>query len=157
MTELSLRGLTTTGPPRFQRIQLSAMGQLWVVVPILLTMGCVPLPVLLFYQLRSVAKRARSAHLAEHCAIVGISTSITLLYAGAMAYVFETAERWARDSYWTTRGDTSLVLTLILSLLGTMIVLWSLYLLVRFAIAFRKASRELKRKWKLHDRATIEP
>jgi len=33
-------------------------------------------------------------------------------------------------------------------------VLWSVYLLIRFAIAFHSAARQLRQKWKRDDRAT---
>jgi hypothetical protein len=125
----------------------------WVVVPLLLTVGCVPLPILLYYQLRSLAKRARSAHLAEHCAIVGTGTSLALLYVAATLFMFETARRWSRDPYWTSRSNGSLLLALILSVAAALFVLWSLYLLIRFAIAFHLAARRLKSTWRRDDRA----
>jgi hypothetical protein len=153
MIELERRNLTVTAPS----YELTPLGKLWVVVPILLTVGCLPYPLLLFYQLRSLAKRARSAHLAEHCAIVGFGMSFSPANVGVMLLIFETSRRWARDTYWTTRGNASLLLMLFMTLLATLMVLWSLYLLVRFAIAFGKASRELRRKWKLHDRAAETP
>jgi hypothetical protein len=41
---------------------------------------------------------------------------------------------------------------LLMSLGGTLFALWSLYLLIRFAIAFSRAYRQLRKKWKRDDR-----
>jgi hypothetical protein len=37
--------------------------------------------------------------------------------------------------------------------LSLLMILWSFYLLIRFAISFHKAARKLKRKWKRDDLA----
>ena len=58
----------------------------------LLTLGCVPLPLLLFRHLRSLAKRAHSAHLAEHCTIVGTLVSCSLLYIALALLISENAD-----------------------------------------------------------------
>jgi len=133
----------------------------WIdwIVPMLLTVGTVPLPTLLFFQLRSLAKRAHSAHLAEHCAIVGIGTSLSLLYAAAMMILFDNAEAWGFRSNWTTSSNASLVLIMIISVAAFLFSFWSLYLLIRFAITFRRAARELRRKWTRDDlsREIIHP
>jgi len=114
----------------------------------------IPLPALLFYQLRSLAKRARSEHLAEHCAIVGIGMSSAVLYGMVMAIIFQFSERWALDPNWATRSSVSLGLMIVCTLSASLFALWSFYLLIRFAIAFHIAARQLNRKWKTDDRAT---
>jgi len=113
----------------------------------------IPLPALLFYQLRSLAKRAHSAHLAEHCAIVGIGMSSALLYAAVMSIIFAFADRWGLDPNWTSRSAVSLVLMVLCGVSATLLMFWSVYLLIRFAIAFHSAARELRQKWKRDDRA----
>lgn len=123
----------------------------------ILTIGCAPLPMLLFYQLRSLAKRARSAHLAEHCAIVGIGTSLALLYGAGYIAFAEITSRMDLGIYWLERSMVALIVMLILTVAASLFILWSLYLLIRFAIAFHLAARELNRKWQRDDRANAEP
>jgi len=113
--------------------------------------ACVPLPALLFYQLRSLAKRARSAHLAEHCAIVGIGMSAAVSYAAAMLITFQFGEQWGLATTWATRSSVSLALLLVCAVSALLFVLWSGYLLIEFAIAFHSAARQLRRKWKRDD------
>jgi predicted RNA-binding Zn-ribbon protein involved in translation (DUF1610 family) len=56
---------------------------------ILATIGTVPLPFLIFRRLRSLAQRARSAHLAEHCTIVGIGISAAWLCATIFIFLID--------------------------------------------------------------------
>src|SRR5207253_1066769 len=118
--------------------------------------GCAPLPILLFYQLRSLAKRARSAHLAEHCAIVGWGVGAALVYTGGLVVLFDNATRLGLGSYWTSRSNVSLILGLIPLVAFSLFILWSLYLLIRFAVAFGKASRKLRATWNCADRSLAE-
>lgn len=120
---------------------------------VLATIGCSPLPLLLYLQLRSLAKRARSAHLAEHCLIVGTGNALTLLYIPAFAFVFKNAERWGLGHTWTTRSNVSLVLLLAVFVSAILFGMWNLYLLIRFAVAFAAASRKLRKAWHLADRS----
>lgn len=113
----------------------------------LLTVGGAPLPTLLFYHLRSLAKRARSAHLAEHCAIVGIGTGSALLYPGGLHFLFELIQTLRLGTYWVERSQFAPVLVLIVAVAAVLFVLWALYILIRFAIAFRRAAVQLRRKW----------
>ena len=83
-------------------------------------------------------------HLAEHCTIVGIGTSAALVYAGFLWLVFEYADRWS--SYWTTRSPVSLVMMLVMCAASILFILWSVYLLVRFAVAFRRAGPSASRE-----------
>jgi hypothetical protein len=111
-----------------------------------------PLPMLLMARLRGLAKRARSAHLAEHCMIVGIGTTLALLYAVAAFFIFRHGDEWFGD-YWIERSQGVIVVMLILTLLASLFALWSLYLLIRFGVAFWRASRQLKAKWQADDHA----
>jgi hypothetical protein len=113
----------------------------------------IPLPALLFYQLRSLAKRARSAHLAEHCAIVGIGMSSAVLYLAIVVITFHIAEQHDPGEMWALHSSLSFVLLLLCTVSASLFVLWSVYLLIRFAIAFRSAARQLHQKWKRDDRA----
>lgn len=117
------------------------------------TLGSVPLVILLALRLRGLARRARSAHLAEHCLIVGIGTAATLIYVFAAVIVNEYAESWGWGTNWTGTGTPSLLVAVVLATLCILFVLWALYLLVRFAVAFGLAYRRLRRQWRRDDRA----
>jgi hypothetical protein len=120
-------------------------------LPLLLaTIGCAPLPLLLFLRLRGLAQRARSAHLAEHCLITGIGASASLLYFLGAYVVLENGNRWFGD-YWIERSAAAMVVMLIMATASAVFLLWMLYLLVRFAIAFARARRLLRRKWASQD------
>jgi len=117
------------------------------------TVGAAPLPLLLFLHLRGLAKRARSAHLAEHCMIVGIGTTATLIYTFGVYELLEHARGLGFNEHWTSQATTSLVMASIAIVVGCLFVLWSFYLLLRFAIALTRAARHASRKWKRDDRA----
>ena len=129
------------------------LGPLDVVIWAIAAVGCVSLPLLLFLQLRGLARRARSAHLAEHCLIVGLGTSATVLYVCGVMYVFEHAREWDLGTHWVSRSNVALALMLVCGVAGLLFTLWSLYLLIRFAIAFRAASRQLQVKWTSDDKS----
>jgi hypothetical protein len=120
-----------------------------------LAIGMVPPALLLFFHLRAIAKRARSAHLAEHCAIVARGTAATLLFLAAVIVLIEQGDDWFGNN-WIYRSRTIMVVLLILSVFGCLFILWSLYLLVRFAISFRRAAQQAKQQWRRDDRA-LEP
>lgn len=119
----------------------------------LATVGSTPLVYLVARRLRDIASRARSAHLAEHCVIVGVGTAATLIYTLIAAAVTTYPEAFGLASDWGSRGVASLMLVLAMTTAGALFVLWQLYLLVRFAIAFGAASRRLRRQWWRDDRA----
>lgn len=121
----------------------------WVV----LMVGCTPLPLLLFARLRGLARRARSAHLAEHCTIVGIGTSASLVLFGAFTLIASNARDWGLGSYWTGRSQVALAMMVAVGVGTILFTLWSLYLFVRFVIAFHRAAWELRGKWHADDRA----
>jgi len=83
---------------------------------------------------------------------VGIGTASTLVYAFAVAFIQSHADRWFGD-YWSSRGSASLIITLVVGVGGLLFILWQVYLLIRFAIAFGKAAKKLRREWKQADRA----
>jgi hypothetical protein len=124
-----------------------------VAVQALLVAGCAALPLLLFLQLRSLAKRARSAHLAEHCAIVGVGNSLTLLYVAACFVIIEYAAAWGWGYYWIRRSPVALGLVVAIAVVSILFALWNAYLLVRFSVAFAGAARKLRRQWMRDDRA----
>jgi hypothetical protein len=117
------------------------------------TVGVTPLPILLYLQLRSLAKRARSAHLAEHCVIVGAGNTLTLLYIPAYAVVQEYGARGAMGEHWYERSNVFMGMTLAAFVVALLFGLWNLYLLLRFAVAFMAASRTLRRSWREADRS----
>ncbi|MGH7177851.1 MAG: hypothetical protein ACREJC_10755 [Tepidisphaeraceae bacterium] len=112
-----------------------------------------PLPLLLFFQLRGIARRARSAHLAEHCAIVGIGASCGLLYFGIVIALFANAERLRLGDDWTSRSTAALWMLVAVGAAAGLFILWSIYLLTRFAISFHRAARRMGTEWKRDDRA----
>jgi hypothetical protein len=120
---------------------------------LIITLGCAPLPALLFFQLRSLAKRARSAHLAEHCAIVGVGNSLTLLYIPICLTLMEKAGRWGLGHNWASRSPVALGFVLVMFLSAILFALWNAYLLLRFAVAFGRASRRLRTQWRQSDRS----
>jgi hypothetical protein len=79
--------------------------------------------------------------------------SSALLYAAVMSIIFAFADRWGLDPNWTSRSAVSLVLMVLCGVSATLLMFWSVYLLIRFAIAFHSAARELRQKWKRDDRA----
>jgi hypothetical protein len=109
------------------------------------TLGSAPLPLLLFLRLRGLAKRARSAHLAEHCLIVGVGAAGSLVYTGVISDVFENPWRYGLGRNWSTSGPASLVLMLTLTIAAILMILWSIYLLVRFTVSFILAARAVHR------------
>ncbi len=116
--------------------------------------GSIPLPMLLFRRLRDLAKRARSAHLAEHCTIVGIGASAALAFAMACSLASNYAGDWF-GPYWMSRSRAWIWIMLVPGVASVLFVLWSLYLLIRFAIRFGRASSELKRRWLMQDRSIV--
>jgi membrane protein DedA with SNARE-associated domain len=126
---------------------------LQLAIPGLLTLGSIPLPLLVFTRLRGLAKRARSAHLAEHCLIVGAGTSASLLVALVIIVIFENARDWGLGGYWIERSPAAIALMLLLAVCAFLFTMWSMYLLGRFALAFFAASRKLRRAWTRDDRS----
>ncbi|MGB7158618.1 MAG: hypothetical protein WBD40_11165 [Tepidisphaeraceae bacterium] len=114
---------------------------------------CTALPLLVFMRLRGLAKRARSAHLAEHCLIVGVGATGALLYVAALIVLGANAERLGLGQDWFNRSNVALSLLTIMSTAALLFTMWSIYLLVRFAIAFRRAARQLRGQWQHDDRA----
>jgi hypothetical protein len=112
-----------------------------------------PLPLLLFTVLRGLAKRARSAHLAEHCTIVGIGASASLVVVATLGFVLANADSWGFGQWWTGRSNIAFAMMLVVSLAVSLFTLWSVYLLVRFAIAFRRAAGQLRGQWRTDDRS----
>lgn len=138
------------GSPWYDGIDWTMWGDIgW---PLFL-LAVIPLPLLLFAHLRGLARRARSAHLAEHCAIAGVGTSATLALVAAFIVVVEHSDEWGFGTYWFERSTSAFVGLFILALAGSLFLLWSLYLFVRFVHAFRRAARALRGKWRDDDRS----
>jgi hypothetical protein len=125
-------------------------------MPVTLLLLFVAIPLLLFLRLRGLARRVRSAHLAEHCIIVGIGASLSVVYFAVAIMVLVYAQSLGLDPNWDTTSKTSLLVQLLMGVAGGLFLLWSLYLLVRFAVAFRIAARQLRGKWVRDDRALAE-
>jgi hypothetical protein len=110
-------------------------------------------PLLLFLRLRGLARRVRSAHLAEHCIIVGVGACASMLYIAVVIVLVNCADRLGFPTNWMSQSTTSLIMMLVLGVASGLFILWSLYLLVRFALAFWIASHKLQRKWTRDDRS----
>ncbi len=106
--------------------------------PMLLAALSLPFP--LFERLRTLAKRARSAHLAEHCRIVGIGATASVLIITAIVTVLINGDRWFNE-HWSDRSPAPILLGTALGTLAILFCLWSFYLLIRFALAFHHAAR----------------
>jgi hypothetical protein len=130
---------------------ISVEGFLIVIDSIVLA-SCI-FPLLLFLHLRRLAVRARSAHLAEHCMIVGLGSFGSVLYFAALSFVLQNAERWGWRENWWTQSVVAQTLILLMGVSACLFTLWSLYLLVRFAVAFWVAARKLRLKWSRDDRS----
>lgn len=132
-------------------IAWSALYHLGTGVVVSLLAICAVCPVLLFFQLRHLARRVLSAHLAEHCAIVGIGVSATLVVWAVFAAVMA----WAGDRLeaWTLRSTSWIVLMTLLITAALLFYLWAIYLAVRFAAAFGKARRLAVDAWRRADLA----
>jgi hypothetical protein len=113
-----------------------------------------PGPLLLFLRLRGLAGRARSAHLAEHCRIVGVGASATALFA---AIVLLFTNSFGRDYQQAALFNLATWTACVMTIAALLFALWAFYLLVRFAIAFRLASRNLQRTWARDDRSLTSP
>jgi hypothetical protein len=126
------------------------------VIPVLMLLwfaGLFSLPFLIFLRLRGLAVRARSAHLAEHCLIVGIGASLAICYVFAIGFTNYYSQELGLEVYWWDRSNVALVLSLVMATAGILFLLWSLYLLIRFTISFNRAARQLRHKWTRDDRA----
>jgi hypothetical protein len=116
-----------------------------------LIIALLPMPALLLFRLRGLAVRARSAQLAEHCAIVGVGASAALAFAFVALWFFSGPLAGNRPSM--LMSPWGFLSTLIMLTAISLFILWSIYLLIRFAISFRRAARQLRHKWTRDDRA----
>jgi hypothetical protein len=134
---------------------ISASAEMICATAAALSVSFAVLPLLLFLRLRGLAVRARSAHLVEHCTIVGIGTSASMLYITAAAVILYRPDWFGLDENWTWRSGIALLMQLLFGVAAILFILWSLYLLTRFALAFWFAARQLRQKWSRDDRSLI--
>jgi hypothetical protein len=120
---------------------------------VILVLSGIPLPILLFSRLKSIAHRARSAHLAEHSMIVGIGNSLTFVYLGLFMIVAEMSRGAGWGNNWLGRSPIALALMTALAVSALLFAMWNAYLLIRFAVAFAKAARTQRQLWQAGDRA----
>jgi hypothetical protein len=104
-----------------------------------------PLPPLLFLQLRSLAKRARCQYLPHDCLVVGFGVPILAMSVVAYGFVSNNPRKFGLTDNGNSNVSLAVVLCMVILSFG--FVLWTLYLLINFAIAFRKAAAEAKKKW----------
>jgi hypothetical protein len=109
-----------------------------------------PLPILLFYHIRALARRTLRLSLAEHCAIVGIGTTATFWSIPAFVSLTWAIEAWMGEG--RSRNSQIIVWLLVIELCAWILFGgWSLLTLARGTHAFRKAAIQRKRDWALAD------
>jgi hypothetical protein len=99
----------------------------------------VPTYVLTFIYLRTLARRIEHPSLAEHCIIVAVGISLTIVVPMLVG-----VSGVASNSIW-------LVLPMFVSVF--LFLIWSSYLLFRFAVKFGKAAKIAKQQWIAADAA----
>jgi hypothetical protein len=145
--EISFRTRATFGVPG------AAWWRAHLGLIVLCVLACVPLPLLLFRRLRGLAARARSAHLAEHCTIVGLGASASVAFVAAVIVLVASAAYLGADRFQHRWSRIMILVVLVMLVSSILFTLWSLYLLVRFAIAFHLARRRLRAAWAHNDRS----
>jgi hypothetical protein len=102
----------------------------------------IPTYILTFVYLRTLARRIGHASLAEHCVIVSVGISVSIILPMLIPMF----------SFYV---DISYSLWPLLVILTTAFLfgLWSTYLLFRFAIVFHQSARIAKRNWIAADAA----
>jgi hypothetical protein len=125
--------------------------QWWIVIPALI--AGLPLPILGMAQLRSLALRLHSAHLAEHCTIVGWCAAISMATLTAVILIFENAAELGLGSHWFSSSIVSLLIMLLATTGISLSAVWFFYVMARFAHFFARESRALRAKWRAEDRA----
>jgi hypothetical protein len=123
------------------------------IVDFLLTLGLVPLPLLLFLRLRGLARRVPTKSLDRNCAGVGIGASAALLWMTGLLVLFNRAESWGLGPKWSTRSNAALFLVVLLIVAGLLLSVRGVSLLVRFAITFHSGARQLRHHWSRDDRS----
>ena len=99
-----------------------------------------PLPLMAFLRLRGLAKRVPNPSLAEHCAIVGVGASAALLAPALVITAGAVIEE-------PVGSVAFLVVALATGVGAILFYLWAGFVLLRFALAFRRAGRAAKRAW----------
>jgi hypothetical protein len=121
----------------------------------LLMLAMASLVLLLFKHLKAIANRARSAHLAEHCTLVGRGAAAAFLFIAIIILLGGRGD-FLLEHDWMTKSPIGMAVAMIIAVFASLFILWSLYLLTLFAISFRRAARQVKTKWTRDDRA-LEP
>ena len=89
----------------------------------------------------------------EHCRIKSVSgATISVVIIGVLAVIIAYGDRLFYER-WSDRSQAPIILGTILFTLAFLFLLWSLYVLLRFALAFHLAARNLRRQWKSADRS----
>ena len=117
---------------------------------------CLPLPILGMAQLRSLARRLHSAHLAEHCLIVGWCATASLVAVVALVLIMENAAALGLRGNWKSNSTAALLIMLTTATAVSLSAIWFLYVMVRFAHFFAKESRALRAAWRAEDRSLAD-
>ena len=127
----------------------------WIVF-LAISVGCAPIPAILFIYLRRMARRVLDARLAEHAAIVGVGLTLSMLLVPSVMLIcaFQNASSRPYQVLWldvtTTRQSLIFFFAWIFVIL---FMIWSAANCLRFMFAFWRAHRAAKRNWTLADRA----
>ena len=111
------------------------------------------MPVLLFHHLKGLARRAPAPLLAADSLVVGwiagLSFGLPLLMLTAMTVGDAVGIGVGKG----TLSEVLRIAVMVVFILGLTACLWSLYLLVRYALAFRKSARQARDVWAANDLA----
>jgi hypothetical protein len=130
--------MTLSGSPAFYRLTF------------VFSFAFAAFPALLFRHLRRLALRVLNPGLAEHCAIIGYGASAALVLLFAMSF--------APDALYRGRPGRYLVFTTaFLAAAALLSLLWSVWALLRFALALGKAWRASRDAWDAADASAVVP
>jgi hypothetical protein len=132
-----------SGPPLLEiaSLALGIIGGVW-------------LPWLLFTQFRNLARRARRPDLAKYCALVAAGSALAILFIGALIVSISFPPmRWLPDRLWIYPSASMWCGIMAVGVVAGIFVIWGLFLLVGFSLAFRRAAENMRDKWSRDDRS----
>lgn len=112
-------------------------------------------PVLFFMRLRSIARRLISSHMMEHSAIVGIGWSVSMTLMLGIILLTSYAEELDLGWRFAARSNVWMIWMVIVSVGVALFSLWTIYLIIRFVVAFAIESHALRQLWREADRSGV--
>ncbi len=118
----------------------------------ILLLAVLPLPVLLFWHLSGIGKRLLSRQIAEHSVIVGIGLSGSIVFVLTLYMIAAYGSQIGFPEL--PRRSQIPIISLTLCFTSCILFgLWTIYLLIRFAIAFWIESHAMRQLWRDADRS----